>query len=347
MSRMRFALIGCGEISPNNAAGIVASRNGELSAVMDLNPQAARSLAEQFDVRHTTELESILSDDSVDAVVVAVPHFLHADVSCKAAEAGKHVIVEKPLATNLDDADLMIESCRKMGVALSVLFSFRYEPRLVRARELIQAGAIGEIIATNIQFVTEKPASYYVEGYKKRVQTDWRGSWSTAGGGVLLMNVCHMLDYFRYVTGLEAVRVSAEMSSDNSPVEVEDTISVAMRYDTGAIGSVQASAVARGEHWRSDERIWGTHGSLELAPNTRVYTMRKAGGLKPARWQRVKHEPKTNRIATYFDRFIAAIDSGDTPEVTGADGRMNLALVLAAYEAATSGASVVLGEGSR
>ncbi len=341
---MRISLIGCGEISPHNASGIVASRRGELGPVMDLNAQAAQMLGDQFGVPHTTELSSILDDAAVDAVVIAVPHFLHADMARQAAEAGKHVIVEKPIATTPKDADLMIESCRKAGVSLSVLFSFRYEPRLVRAKEVFDAGAIGEVVATSIQFVTEKPTSYFTEGYDKRVQSDWRGSWSKAGGGVLLMNVCHMLDYFRYVTGLDVSQVSGEMSSDRSPAEVEDTIAVSMRYSSGAIGSVLASGAARGEKWRSDEMIWGTHGSMELAPNNRVYTMRRSGGLLPARWQRLKLGPKVNRIARYFDEFIDSVAKGEEPAVTGEDGRVNLEVVLAVYEAARTGVSVAVGE---
>jgi predicted dehydrogenase len=339
---MRVALIGCGEIAPYNAAGIASSDRCELAAVMDLNVDAAKSLGDQYEVRHTTSLDAVLEDPTVDAVVVAVPHHLHAEVCGRAAMAGKHVIVEKPIAISLEHADQMIEHCNKAGVALSVLFSFRYDPRVVRARELVAAGVIGDVIGTNIQFVTEKPASYYVEGYDRRVQTDWRGTWEKAGGGVLLMNVCHMLDYFRYVTGLEVARVSSEYSTDHSPVDVEDTITVSMRYRNGGIGAVQAIGVARGERFRSGEQIWGTHGSMELAPTPRIYTMRKAKGLKLARWQRLRHGAKGNRIATYFDRFADSVGKGERPEITGEDGHANLAVILAAYESARTGMAVEL-----
>lgn len=341
---MKIALIGCGEISPDNAAGIMASRHCELGPVMDLDEQAARSLGEQFGVSYTTSLEQVLVDPTVDGVVIAIPHYLHAGVCQQAARMGKHVIVEKPLATKLEDADLMIEECNRAGVALSVLFSFRYEPRVVRARQLVEMGAIGEITGTNVQFMTEKPVSYWAQGYKARVQTDWRGSWEKSGGGVLMMNVCHMLDYIRYITGLEVSQVYSDFSTLNSPVEVEDTISVTIRYQRGGIGAVQASSVARGERWRSDERIWGTHGTLELAPNPRIYTMRAVGGLKPARWQRLKSLPKTNRIARYFDRFAEAVRDGHAPDVSGEDGRLNLAVLLGAYEAARTGCAVTCPE---
>lgn len=343
---MRFALVGAGEISPHNAAGIAAARGCELAAVMDVNKAAARVVAQPYDVRSTDSLDDVLNDDSVDAVVIAVPHHLHREVAVKSAEAGKHVIVEKPLATTLSDADAMIDACKRADVALSVLFSFRYEPRITRARELVMADAIGEPIATSIQFVTEKPASYYTEGYSRRVHTDWRGTWEKAGGGVLLMNLCHMLDYFRYVTGLEVGRVSSEFTSENSPVEVEDTIAVSLRYTNGAIGSVLASGVARGEKWRSDERVWGSKGSIELAPAARVYSMRRQAGLTPARWQRFGRRTKSERLSTYFTRFVQAVENGEAPDVTGEDGRVNLEAILATYEAGRTGGTVELGGGS-
>ena len=337
---MKVALIGCGEIAPDNAAGLRASALCELGPVMDLSEETAASLATEFGVHHTTSLDEILEDDSVDTVVVAVPHHLHAQVAIRAAEASKHVIVEKPLATTLVDADAMIEATRRAGVALSVLFSYRYEPIVVRAKELVDAGAVGAITGTHIQFMTEKPVRYWAAGYKGRVQSDWRGSWEKAGGGVLIMNVCHMLDYFSFITGLEPSHVYSTYSTAFSPVDVEDSISVAIGYEGGAVGSVHASSLARGERWRSDERIWGTHGSLQLSPDPRVYTMRAVSNLKPARWQKIRKLPASERVATYFDRFAQAVKEGEAPDVTGLDGRRNLELILGAYEAARTGRAV-------
>ena len=339
-NRLRVALVGCGEIAPDNAAGLRASMHCELGPVMDLDESVARSIGSRFGVLSTNSLQRVLDDPEVDAVVVAVPHYLHADICAQAARAGKHVIVEKPLATTLADADRMIADCASAGVALSVLFSYRYEPSVVRARALIEAGAIGEIVGTSLQFMTEKPANYWAEGYKGRVRSDWRGSWEKAGGGVLLMNTCHMIDYFRHITGLEVTRAYGEMGTLNSPVEVEDMVSATLRYAGGQIGSVQSASLARGERWRTDERIWGTHGSLVLAPNPSIYTMRRVAGLRPARWQHLKKLPPSNRVATYFDRLAQALSEGADPEVTGHDGLVNLAVILAIYEASKEGRAI-------
>ena len=338
--KLQVSLIGCGEIAPDNAAGIRASTECELGPVMDLDEKVARNLGSRFGVPGTNSLQRVLEDPAVDAVVVAVPHYLHAEICAQAARAGKHVVVEKPLATTLADADRMIEDCAAAGVTLSVLFSFRYEPSVVRARALIDAGAIGDVVGTSLQFMTEKPASYWAEGYKGRVRSDWRGSWEKAGGGVLLMNTCHMLDYFRHITGLEVVRAYGELNTLNSPVEVEDIVSATLRYEGGQIGSVQSASLAHGERWRSDERIWGTHGSLVLAPDPAIYTMRKVAGLKPARWQSLKKLPPSNRVANYFDRLALALRNGEEPDITGNDGRVNLAVILAVYQASREGRAI-------
>jgi predicted dehydrogenase len=156
------------------------------------------------------------------------------------------------------------------------------------------------------------------------------------------MNVCHTIDYFRFVTGLEVSRVQAEFATMNSPVEVEDIIAVSLRYEGGGIGSIQAATMARGDKIAS-ERIWGTHGTLVLAPAPpQIYTMRKVAGLKPATWQGFGKLPKTNPVATYMDRLAASIFEGRAPEVTGQDGRENLAVVLAAYQAGRDGRAVAV-----
>jgi predicted dehydrogenase len=294
-------------------------------------------------VPYTTDIDALLANDDIEAVIIAVPHNLHADITKKVAVAGKHVIVEKPIATTLADADAMIDACRQADVALSVLFAFRYEPHIQKARELVQAGALGTLVGTSIQFATEKPAGYWGQGYTGRALTDWRGSWEKCGGGVLIMNVCHTIDYFQFITGLEVAQASSEFSTLNSPVEVEDIISVSLRYTDGAIGNIQAATLARGERM-AEERIWGTHGSLSLSPQpSQIYSMRDVAGLPPGKWSGLGKLPKTNRVAAFMDAFVRDIRAGKAPAVTGEAGRENLAIVLAAYEAGRLGRAVAPG----
>ena len=336
--RLGIGFVGCGEVSNRNATGLAGSFRCRLVRVMDVNEKAARDLGDRFGVPSTGELDALLGDPAVEAVVVAVPHYLHAEITVQAARAGKHVIVEKPLATTLDDADTMIAACREAGVTLSVLFSFRYEPHVQRARQLVQAGALGRIVGTQVSFAIEKPVAYWAMGYSERgAISDWRGSKAKSGGGVLIMNMSHTLDYLRYVTGLDVERVYAEVSTENSPVEVEDIVTMTVRYAGGGVGGLQACTLARGES-RTEERIWGTHGTLHMEPSPgRVYTMRKIDGLRPGAWQAVRGLVPADRVSVYFDRFAAALQEGRAPEVTAEDGRVNLAVLLAAYASGAAG----------
>jgi predicted dehydrogenase len=334
--RLRIGLVGCGEIAIPNASGVRDSAECQLVQAMDLDEDAARAIGQRFGVPHTTRLDVILANPAVEAVVVAVPHHLHAAIAVQAAQAGKHVIVEKPLATTLEDADAMIAACRQARVALSVLFSFRYEPYVLRARELVRAGALGSIVGTRASFSIEKPMGYWSRGYSGRA-TDWRGLREKSGGGVLVMNMCHTIDYLRFITDLEVERAYAEFATQNSPIEVEDIISVTLRYAGGGVGSIDASSLARGQD-HLEERIWGTLGTLCLTPvPARIYTLKSVAGLHPGRWQSLGKLPKGNRVSTYFDRLAAALREGREPEVTGADGRTNLAVMLAAYAAGSAG----------
>jgi predicted dehydrogenase len=313
---------------------------------MDLNLDTAKSLGKIAHVDYTTDLDALLGNPQIEAVVIAVPHNLHASITERAAAAGKHVIVEKPIATTLADADRMIAACQQAKVALSVLFSFRYEPHIQKARELVQAGALGTIVGTSIQFATEKPAGYWGQGYSGRALTDWRGSWEKCGGGVLIMNVCHTIDYFQFITGLEVSQAYSEFSTLNSPVEVEDIIAVTLRYHDGAIGNIQAATLARGEKM-SEERIWGTHGSMTLAPlPSQIYSLRKVPGLSPGKWSSFGKLAKVNRVAAFMDDFVRDVRSGRPPAVTGERGRDNLAVVLAAYEAGRAGRAMAPGTSS-
>src|SRR5947209_6197870 len=158
------------------------------------------------------------------AVYIAVPHDLHAPLTVQAAQAGKHVLCEKPISTTLADADRMIAACAEAGVAFSIAFDAQITPAYQRLHDLIARGAIGEVIGTRIVALIDKPASYWSSGWSGRIATDWRVSKEKAGGGVMVMNSIHDINTVRYVTGLEAQRVYAESATFATPVEVEDYI---------------------------------------------------------------------------------------------------------------------------
>lgn len=335
--RLRIGMIGCGEIAAATAKGIQEAAHAEIAAVMDVNEAMAGDLAATYGVPWTSDPAELLARDDVNAVYIAVPHYLHAPLTEQAARAGKHVLCEKPIATTLADADRMIAACAEAGVALSIAFDAQITPAYQRLRDLISDGAIGDVIGTRIVALIDKPASYWSSGWSGRITTDWRVSKEKAGGGVMVMNSIHDINTVRYVSGLEATRVYAEYGTFATPVEVEDYIVATIRYDNGAIGHIEAGSCIKGggRDGGAGVRIYGTEGQALLGNTIQLYTSREVEGQEPHTWHEIEQVELYARVPI-AEAFATAVLSGTPPLVSGADGRAALAIVLAAYEAGQS-----------
>jgi predicted dehydrogenase len=344
-NRLRIGMIGCGEIAVQTAAAIAASRFARHVMAMDARVELARNLGEAHGVAWTDRVEEVLANPEVDAVYIAVPHDLHAPLAIQAAEAGKHVLVEKPIATTLDDADAMMAAARANNVRLSVNFVAQIDPVYRAARDLVAAGAIGKVIGTHIVYRNNKKSSYWTGGFSGRVQSDWRISKARAGGGVLIMNVIHDLNAMRFVTGLEAARVHAEYDTFATPVEVEDYIAVTYRYDNGAIGTIEAGTALPGsDPLRDVDRIYGTKGQILFGSPMRVYVSEPAEGLTAGEWQTLPIEPLSSaqHQVAMVDGFAGPILEGGKPAVSAEDGRAALATILAAYQSGAEGRTIAV-----
>jgi UDP-N-acetyl-2-amino-2-deoxyglucuronate dehydrogenase len=338
-------MIGCGEIAVRMAAAIANSRHAAHVMVMDTRTELAQDLGERYGVPWTDRVDDLLANPAVDAVYIAVPHHLHARLTVQAADAGKHILVEKPIATTLADAEAMIAAARANGVWLSVNFHAQVDPICQAARNLVSQGGIGEVVGTRIVFRGDKPASYWTSGYSGRVATDWRVTKATAGGGVMMMNAIHDLNTMRFVTGLEAVRVYAEYGTYVTPVEVEDFIAVTYRYDNDAIGTIEAgSAIRGGDPLRDVDRILGTAGQILLSEPLHVYTTLPSVGLAANEWQELPVAALTTeeQQTAMVDGFARPIVVGNAPAVAAEDGLAVLAIVLAAYQSGAEGRPVTL-----
>jgi UDP-N-acetyl-2-amino-2-deoxyglucuronate dehydrogenase len=332
-SALRFGVIGCGEIAAQTCEGISAASNTSIAMLMDERPEVLADLAEFYGVPTTLSIGDVLSNPEVDAVYVATPHNTHMPIGVAAARAGKHVLMEKPIATTLADADAIIAACQQNGVKLGVAFYAQVDAAISTARDLVRAGMLGDIISLRLSTLANKPEYYWSGGYTRRVRTSWRTSKAQAGGGVLMMNLIHDLNTVRWVTGLEAARVYAEYGTLTTPVEVEDTIGVLVRYNNDAIGVLQGGSAFRGgahEDIRGP-RIYGTRGQLILAEKPLIYLQEPPEGGVPNTWQPVRYSGPLADRQQIVSRFAAAVLSGQEPPVSGLDGRKVLEIVLAAY----------------
>jgi UDP-N-acetyl-2-amino-2-deoxyglucuronate dehydrogenase len=325
MTPLRIGMIGCGEIAVRTAEGIASAPSARHAMVMDVDAGVAADMGGTYGVPHTTRVEELLASPSVDAVYIAVPHYLHAPLALQAIAAGKHVLVEKPIATTLEDADRMIAAARDRGVLLSVAFLAQGDAQLQRVRELIRSGAIGEVVGTRIVLRSDKPESYWTGGFTGRIQTDWRSSKAKAGGGVLIMNTIHDLNTVRWLTGLEVTRVYAEYGTFATGVEVEDFVAVTCRYANGAIGTLEAGSAVRGrDPLREPDRIYGAEGQVLLSSPPRLYQGGQWRDLEPVE---VPLDPR----AAAVEGFARAVLDGTPAPVSAEDGRAALEVVVAAY----------------
>ena len=322
-----------------NAAAIAEAPNTSLRACYDINRELAKGLASEHNTWAAPSLDAVLERDDIDAVILCLPHHLHDTLAIEAAQARKHVVVEKPMAMDLDSAVRMWKAADAAGIALSVCFPKRYEVMVAEIRTQLRAQAIGELSGIEVRWYADKPPSYFYGGFTGRSPSTWRMRLDQAGGGVLLMNLCHDVELIRHLTGAIVNEVMAFTSNTSGLAEVEDSVSVSASYEGGAIGSFVASSAARGLRQEA-MRIWGTHGQVEVRPQGRLYTLRALDGLPTGRWVRLGARQPLPARAIYFSRFASAVTSGREPEVTALDGLAAQAFIEAAYRSARDGHSV-------
>lgn len=343
---VRFGIVGCGSASIPVCEAIIASPLAELAAAYDVNTELTHDLGQRFQVPAKETFSDLLNDATVDAVYVAVPHYLLTPLTMQVLEAGKHALTEKPLATSLQQIDMLIGLAAIQELALGVFYEMRYAPAHALARELIQAGAIGDIIAVQVQTLIDKPLSYWQSGYTGRSINPWRGLKAQAGGGVVLMNTSHLLDALTYVTGLKVTSVSAEIGTLVSKVEVEDIATAALRFNNGAIGSLISGAHINGAHHEEYCCLHGTEGQIRMpdpygSDPLRVYLKRDWGDFAAEKWHSILIEP----VPVYqlaVEDFARAVQWKQCPPIGAETARQVLAVVLGIYQAAAEKRTILV-----
>lgn len=335
---LRVGFIGCGEIAQSHARAVAEAENARLTYAMDVNPEAADEMGSRYGCPATADLEELLASEEVDAVYVCAPHHLHAPLTIQALEAGKHVMVEKPIATRLEDAERMIREAARRDLRLSVCFVSRFAGHSELARAAIEAGEIGRVIYVEINDMHLKAPSYWQRGVSGKARpTDWRAHKDRAGGGVLIMNSVHPIDLVRYLTGLEVERVYAEYDTFVHPVEVEDTIAVVLRYSNGALGVIQsATSAAAGREGRVPVRIFGTKGQIALGAPWAEKPAASIFNVERGEWEHRSAPAGKAARTRYVEHFARACFGEEPLRATGEDGYRALEIILAAYQAGAS-----------
>jgi predicted dehydrogenase len=346
VSKVRTALIGCGKVGQIHAAALRSLAEAEFVAVCDTSPERAQSFAAQHGTRAYTDVETMLREARLEAVLIGTPHPLHAAPALAAAEAGVHVLVEKPMAASLHDCDAMLAATRRAGVRLGVISQRRFYEPVQRMKAAIDAGKIGKpALGVFLMHSWRDPAYYRSD--------PWRGQWATEGGGVLVNQSPHQLDLLQWFMGPIA-EISGYWANVNHPtVEVDDTAVAVLGFQNGGLGSIVTS-VAQKPGIYTKVHIHGTSGasvgvetdrgatfiagvsSIAEPPLNDVWTIRGEEHLLAAfqaedraRFQQI--DATVHYHALQIQDFLRAIREDRPPRVTGEDGRIVVEMFTAIY----------------
>ena len=331
-----FAILGAGMVAEYhlNALQECADLGARLVGVGHYNPARYDDISERFGAP-ASSYDDLLANPAVDAVCICTPSGQHAQQAIAAASSGKHVLVEKPMAISLADADAMIAACRANGVQLGVCLQRRAEPLFRRVHDAIHGGDLGEITLGVVTMPYFRDEPYYA-------QAEWRGTWAMDGGGVLMNQGIHIIDLLLWFLG-DPVEVHAFADSRHRSVEIEDTAGALLRFANGSVATITAT-VATEPGFPHRLEVYGTNGGIQIEGES-VLRWGLADESKatvepwPVATEQVDPgmagDPRgistSGHIAILKD-FIAGIRRGEDPVIDGAEGRRSLAAILAVYE---------------
>jgi len=355
MRKIKTGIIGTGKVGHLHAAALTSNQKSEFTSVLGRSPEKTNKFADQYGVKAYTDLDAFLKESGVEAVCICTPHPAHRDPSVAAAEAGIHLLIEKPLASSLEDCDAILDAVEKSDVKLGMLCQRRFYEPCARIRECIESGKIGRPILGTVTVLGWRDQDYYDSD-------SWRGTWKEEGGGVLVNQAVHQLDLLLWYMGPVA-EVSGYWGNLNHPsIEVDDTAVASIRFKSGALGQVLVSN-SYNPAIHGKVSVLGSNGSL-VGVQTDGGAMFIAGMSKIEEpplndyWTVPGEESKLpewikedttqfNRInamehyhALNIDDFLEAIIEDREPCVSGQAGRETVELFTAIYRSGRDGKSI-------
>ena len=315
-------------------------------ALSDPDP-AKEKLAAELGVRYYRDYRQMIDKERLDGVLVSVPNEAHDEVGVECAARGLHLFMEKPIASSLEAADLLIGAARANHVQLYVAHHRRFNPRINRVRQAVREGELGELVGVSVLWCMFKPSEYFAAG-------PWRAG---KGGGPILINTIHEIDLLRYIHG-EFSRVYAEVSNKSRGFEVEDTVSVSMRFQDGALASILMSDAApslwgyestAGENpfffpTKGDlYHFLGRKASLTFPGLVKVFYAdpTRVGWQHPISTQQLEVAP-CDPYVEQLQHFCRVVRGEEPPRTSGEDARRSLAVAMAVRESGATGRAIAV-----
>ena len=342
-----FGIVGCGMIAGFHARAIAELRGAKLIACHDAVPASADRLAASTGCRAYHKLDDMLADPRVTIVTVGTPSGAHLEPAVAAANAGKHVVVEKPLEITLARCDKIIEACRRNKVQLGTIFPSRFHESSIELKRAVEKGRFGRLTLGDAYVKWFRPQSYYDSGA-------WRGTWELDGGGALMNQAIHSVDLLQWLMGPVAEIRAQTATLAHERIAVEDTAVATLRFASGALGVLEASTAAFPGYLKRIE-IHGDAGSAGTEEEDIVkwdfqkpdrrdgqvqqrMQQRTSGGGGASDPSAIGHHGHTLQ----FRDFLDSIKSGRPPAVDGLEGRKSVEIILGVYLAAETGRAVAL-----
>jgi predicted dehydrogenase len=346
-----FGIVGTGVIAAMHAAAIATLPRARLVAVTDVAGKAAAAFAAARGCAAEPGLDQLLARPDVDVVCVCVPSGLHAEVGVRAAMAGKHLVVEKPIDVTLAAADRLIEAAGAAGVVLTVISQHRFDPGLIELKRLLGDGALGRLVLAEASTKWYRTQAYYDSA-------EWRGTWAMDGGSLMNQGI-HYVDLLRWCMG-PVTEVTAVCTTQAHQIKAEDTALAIVRFGSGAVGTILSSTAAYPGFPQRLE-ITGTDGTV-IVEDGRI--VRRAFGPQAGASEAegsagtgaagalgalgAAADPAAIEVASHAAQIadlLAAVEEGRAPAVDGQAGRDALEIVRAVYSSARTGAPVSVGRG--
>ena len=337
--KIKWGVLGCGGIAYRRTIpGMMLSENSELVAVMDTNFDAAKKVKEEFGAKYAFDkVEDVLALEEIDAVYVATPVFCHKEQAFAAAKAGKHILLEKPMGLTVEESEEIAEFCRKSGVKLGVGLMMRFSAYHQKMKELIENGALGDIVSMRAQLTCWYP----------EIPGNWRQNKALSGGGALMDMGIHCIDLLQYISGTKAQKITCFAGNQTFNYSADDSAALLMKMDNGATAYVDANFNIPDNAAKCRIEFYGTKGSI-LAEGT--ISQVESGKIEltvsddsagyNAQQNREDGEGSSNvEVVTgnmyekEISSFANAIINDTEPEITADDAILVQKIVEKAYEA--------------
>ena len=338
--KIRFGLVGCGRIAANHFSALAHyAAEAEVVAVCDTVASRAAAAAIKYGAQEYHNLEQMLEAGGLDVVILTTPSGLHPSQAIRCAEAGVHVITEKPMATRLSDGYEMVKACDKAGVYLFVVKQNRRNATVQLVKQAVTSGRFGRIYAVACNVFWTRPQEYYDHDA-------WRGTWEF-DGGAFMNQASHYVDLMEWLIGsVESVQSYTATLARN--IETEDSGVVALKYRSGALGTMNVSMLTYPKNLEGSITIIGEKGTVKL------------GGVavnKIEHWDFAESQPEDNEIINasyattsvygfghplYYENVIQTLRGVATPHTDGREGLRSLELLIAIYMSARDGKKVSL-----